>query len=88
MGELMDEAAIEDRVKEIISEQMGVDKSEVTRDTNYSIDLNADSLDAVELIMEFEDEFNISISDEDAEKLKTVGDTITYLTGRVGEAHA
>jgi len=69
-------ATIEERVAEIVAEQMGVDKSQVTRETSFVNDLGADSLDTVELVMEFEDEFDISIPDEDAEKIQTVGQAI------------
>jgi acyl carrier protein len=75
----IDIQAIENRVIEIISEQMGVDKSEITRETSFINDLNADSLDTVELVMEFEDEFDMSIPDEEAEKIKTVGAAIDYI---------
>jgi acyl carrier protein len=75
----VDVKAIETRVTEIISEQMGVDKSEITRETSFINDLNADSLDTVELVMEFEDEFNTSIPDEEAEKIQTVGAAIDYI---------
>ncbi len=74
-----DVQAIEDRVVEIISEQMGVDRSEITRETSFINDLNADSLDTVELVMEFEDEFDLSIPDEEAEKIQTVGAAIDYV---------
>ena len=67
------------KVIEIVSEQMGVDKSEITRETHFINDLNADSLDTVELVMEFEDEFDLNIPDEDAEKIQTVGDAIKYI---------
>jgi acyl carrier protein len=70
---------IEGKVIEIVSEQMGVDKSEVTRETSFINDLNADSLDTVELVMEFEDEFDMSIPDEEAEKIQTVGAAIDYI---------
>ena len=60
----LDVQAIEDKVIEIISEQMGADKAEISRDTSFINDLNADSLDTVELVMEFEDEFDMSIPDE------------------------
>ena len=76
----VDIQAIESRVTEIISEQMGVDKSEITRETSFINDLNADSLDTVELVMEFEDEFDMSIPDEEAEKIQTVGAAIDYIT--------
>jgi acyl carrier protein len=72
---------IENKVIEIISEQMGVDKSEITRETSFINDLNADSLDTVELVMEFEDEFDMSIPDEEAEKIQTVGAAIDYIVG-------
>ena len=75
----VDAQAIEKKVIEIISEQMGVDKSEITRETSFINDLNADSLDTVELVMEFEDEFDMSIPDEEAEKIQTVGAAIDYI---------
>jgi len=71
--------AIQDKVVEIISEQMGVDKAEITRETSFINDLNADSLDTVELVMEFEDEFDMSIPDEEAEKIQTVGAAVDYI---------
>ena len=76
----MDIKAIEEKVIEIISEQMGADKSEITRETSFINDLNADSLDTVELVMEFEDEFDMSIPDEEAEKIQTVGAAIDYIS--------
>jgi acyl carrier protein len=75
----VDVQAIEDKVIEIISEQMGADKAEITHDTSFINDLNADSLDTVELVMEFEDEFDLSIPDEEAEKIQTVGAAIDYI---------
>jgi len=75
----LDVQAIEDKVIEIISEQMGADKAEISRDTSFINDLNADSLDTVELVMEFEDEFDMSIPDEEAEKIQTVGAAIDYI---------
>ena len=75
----LDEQTIETKVIEIISEQMGVDKSEITRQTSFINDLNADSLDTVELVMEFEDEFDMSIPDEEAEKIQTVGAAVDYI---------
>jgi acyl carrier protein len=75
----VDVEAIEKRVIEIISEQMGTDKTEITRETSFINDLNADSLDTVELVMEFEDEFDMSIPDEEAEKIQTVGAAIDYI---------
>ncbi len=79
MGTDIDVQAIEAKVIEIVSEQMGVDKSEITRETSFINDLNADSLDTVELVMEFEDEFDLSIPDEEAEKIQTVGAAIDYI---------
>ena len=75
----VDVPAIEKRVIEIISEQMRADKSEISRETSFINDLNADSLDTVELVMEFEDEFDMSIPDEEAEKIQTVGAAIDYI---------
>lgn len=75
----LDIEAIENKVIGIISEQMGADKSEITRETSFINDLNADSLDTVELVMEFEDEFDMSIPDEEAEKIQTVGAAIDYI---------
>lgn len=78
-AEGVDVAAIEKKVIEIISEQMGADKNEITRETSFINDLNADSLDTVELVMEFEDEFDMSIPDEEAEKIQTVGAAVDYI---------
>jgi acyl carrier protein len=75
----IDIKAIEEKVVNIISEQMGVDKSEITRETSFINDLNADSLDTVELVMEFEDAFDANIPDEDAEKIQTVGAAVDYI---------
>ncbi len=75
----VDVKAIENKVIDIISEQMGVDKNEISRKTSFINDLNADSLDTVELVMEFEDEFDMSIPDEEAEKIQTVGASIDYI---------
>ena len=75
----VDVKAIENKVIDIISEQMGADKSEIMRETSFINDLNADSLDTVELVMEFEDEFDMSIPDEEAEKIQTVGAAIDYI---------
>jgi acyl carrier protein len=73
------EAEVEAKVVEIVAEQMGVDKGEVSRETSFANDLNADSLDTVELVMEFEDEFDTSIPDDQAEKIQTVGQAIEYI---------
>ena len=81
----MDIKAIEDKVVDIISEQMGAEKSEISRETSFVNDLNADSLDTVELVMEFEDEFDLSIPDEEAEKIQTVGAAIDYVAKVIKE---
>src|SRR5947207_7675219 len=78
------EAEIEAKVIDIVAEQMGVDKSEISRETSFANDLNADSLDTVELVMEFEDEFETSIPDEEAEKIQTVGQAIDYIKQAAG----
>jgi acyl carrier protein len=77
--------ALMDKVKKIIVEQLGVDESEVTANAHFIDDLGADSLDTVELILSFEEEFDISIPDEDAEKLETVGKAVEYLKAHVDE---
>ena len=76
---------VEEKVISIVAEQMGVDKGEINRETNFVNDLNADSLDTVELVMAFEKEFDIDIPDEDAEKLRTVGDAMNYLHEKIGK---
>ena len=73
---------VEQQVKEIICEQLSVEESEVTRDASFVETLNADSLDIVELIMAFEERFNIDIPDEQAEKIRTVDDAVKYLETR------
>jgi len=70
---------VEVKVKEIIVEQLGVDEGQVTAEASFIDDLGADSLDTVELVMAFEDKFDIEIPDEDAEKMRSVGDAIEYL---------
>ncbi len=70
---------ISGKVKNIIVDKLGVDESEVTNDASFTNDLGADSLDTVELIMEFEKEFDISIPDEDAENIQTVGQAVEYI---------
>lgn len=70
---------ITEKVIAIVSEQMGVDKAEINLDTNFVNDLNADSLDTVELVMEFEDEFETTIPDDQAEKITTVGQAIEFI---------
>jgi len=75
-----------DRVKKIIVEQLGVEENEVTPEASITDDLGADSLDQVELVMAFETEFNIDIPDEEAEKIKTVGDAVTKIDGMTAGA--
>ncbi len=70
---------VEERVKEIICEQLGVEEDEVTPNAKFIEDLGADSLDTVELVMAFEEEFDLEIPDEHAEKIVTVGDAISYI---------
>ncbi|MEM1178394.1 MAG: acyl carrier protein [Acidobacteriota bacterium] len=71
--------AVDEKVKSIIKEQLGVDAKEVTPEANFTDDLGADSLDIVELVMAFEEEFDIEIPDEDAEKIVTVKDAVAYI---------
>ena len=75
----MDVETIEQRIRPLIAEQLGVEESKVTRNASFVDDLNADSLDLVEMIMSLEEEFKLEISDEDAEKIHTVGDAIDYI---------
>ncbi len=77
--------AIEDKVKEIIVDQLGVEAEQVKPEASFIDDLGADSLDTVELVMAFEEEFDLEIPDEDAEKIKTVGDAIKYITSKASE---
>ena len=72
-------SAIESKVKAIIVDKLGVEESQVTPEASFTADLNADSLDTVELIMEFEKEFGISIPDEDTQKISTVKDVVEYI---------
>ena len=76
----MTNPSIEERVTRIVCNQMGTTPDKVTKETSFVNDLGADSLDTVELVMEFEDEFEISIPDEDAEKIQTVGNAIEYIS--------
>ncbi len=75
--------AAEDKIRSIIADQLGVKIEEVTAKASFVDDLGADSLDTVELIMALEEEFNIEIPDEDAEKMKTVGDVVKYIEEKV-----
>ncbi|MFQ5751099.1 MAG: acyl carrier protein [bacterium] len=77
--------ALNEKVKEIIVEQLGVDANEVTEEASFIDDLGADSLDTVELVMAFEEEFDIESPDEDAEKLTTVGQAVEYLEKKLAE---
>ena len=74
-------ATVEERVIEIVSEQLGVEKEKISRDTSFVNDLGADSLDTVELVMELEEEFDISIPDEAAEKIQKVGEAVEFIEG-------
>lgn len=78
-------ADIENKVKDIIINELGVEAEKVTREASFVDDLGADSLDTVELVMAFEEEFGMEIPDEDAEKLQTVGDAISYIEKNQGE---
>ena len=78
----MSEKSIEEKVKDIIVEQLGVNPEQVTPQASFIEDLGADSLDTVELVMAFEEEFNVEVPDEDAEKLQKVGDVVTYITDK------
>lgn len=79
-------ASIDERVKKIVVEQLGVKEEEVTNDSSFVDDLGADSLDTVELVMALEEEFNIEIQDDDAEKITTIQQAIDFITNKVGEA--
>ena len=79
----MSEKSIEEKVKDIIVEQLGVNPEQVTTTASFIEDLGADSLDTVELVMAFEEEFSVEVPDEDAEKLLTVGDVVKYIEDKV-----
>jgi acyl carrier protein len=76
---MADREAIEQRVKEIVGEHLGVEKDEILAESRFIEDLGADSLDIVELVMALEEEYEVEVPDEDAEKLRTVGDVIGYI---------
>ena len=77
--------SLEERIKNLVVAQLGVDAAKVTNDSSFIDDLGADSLDTVELVMAFEEEFDIEIPDEDAQKIKTVSDVIEYMKDKVSE---
>lgn len=79
---------VESKVKEIIVNKLGVEESQITPSASFINDLGADSLDTVELIMEFEKSFNVTIDDADAEKIQTVGDAVTYLQSKTATENA
>jgi acyl carrier protein len=76
---------VEEKVKDIIAEELGVEREKLTAEASFMEDLGADSLDTVELVMAFEKEFDIDIPDEEAEKLRTVGDALKYLHDKTGK---
>jgi acyl carrier protein len=78
-------AELDERVKDIIAEELGVEREKLTADASFMEDLGADSLDTVELVMAFEKEFDIDIPDEEAEKLRTVGEALQYLHQRIAK---
>ncbi|MFQ6045780.1 MAG: acyl carrier protein [Gemmatimonadales bacterium] len=81
---MADLSQLEEKVKDIIVEELGVERDKLTDDASFMDDLGADSLDTVELVMAFEKEFDIDIPDEEAEKLRTVGDAMKYLHEKMG----
>ena len=81
----MDMKQLEEKVKDIIVEELGVEREKLTSEASFMEDLGADSLDTVELVMAFEKEFDIDIPDEEAEKLRTVGDAMKYLHDKMGK---
>ena len=82
---MADKVELENKVKDIIAEELGVEREKLTDAASFMEDLGADSLDTVELVMAFEKEFDIDIPDEEAEKLRTVGDALAYLHQRMGD---
>ncbi len=83
MADVKERPNVAEKIKQIVSEQLGVDEGEVTATASFVDDLGADSLDTVELVMAFEEAFEIEIPDEDAEKIRTVQDAITYVEKKV-----
>ena len=77
-----------ERVKEVLVEQLGVDESEITEEASFQEDLDADSLDLVELIMAFEDEYGVEIPDEDAQKIRTVGQALEYVKAQAAKSQS
>lgn len=77
-------ASLEERVIDIVADQLGVEKEKISRDSNFVNDLGADSLDTVELVMELEEEFDVSIPDEVAEKIQTVGEAVEHIKKSIG----
>ena len=84
MADVKEKPNVAEKIKQIVSEQLGVEECEVTATASFVDDLGADSLDTVELVMAFEEAFDIEIPDEDAEKIRTVQDSITYVEKKVG----
>ena len=84
MADVKEKPNVAEKIKQIVSEQLGVDEAEVTPTASFVDDLGADSLDTVELVMAFEEAFGIEIPDEEAEKIRTVQDAITYVEKKVG----
>ncbi len=82
---MADLSNVEEKVKDIIVEELGVEREKLTAEASFMEDLGADSLDTVELVMAFEKEFDIDIPDEDAEKLRTVGEAMKYLHEKIGK---
>jgi len=82
---IVDKEKIQERVIQIVCDNLGVNKEQVTRSTSFTEDVGADSLDIVELVMELEEEFEITIPDEEAEKIKTVGEAIDYIEKEIGK---
>lgn len=79
----MSDSTVEDKVKKIVCDQMGTTPDKISLETSFINDLGADSLDTVELVMEFEDEFDINIPDEDAENIQTVGKAVEYINSKL-----